>query len=85
MTYSQKFESSRKAWETRRRRMAAEAARVRIALVRRTDGQYFRGGWGYQVFWTPSAIEAQQLPVETAARVVRKLADRGISSEVITL
>jgi hypothetical protein len=80
------FESGRKAWETRRRRMAADLARPRLAMIRRiSDQQYYSGGWGFETFWTPLAIQAAHLTVELAERAQRNLAIRGIHSEVINL
>ena len=76
-----------KAWETRRRREAADRARERVYVVQRTDSrEYFAGGAGYAPHWSVPCSEALKLKQVHAERLVRTLKKfYGIDAEAIAL
>ena len=76
-----------KAWETRRRREAADRAREPVYVVRRVDSlEYYTGGIGYVTHWSHVCANALKLKQAQAERVVRNLKKlRGIDAEAIAL
>ena len=76
-----------RAWETRRRREAADRAREPVYVVRRLDtGEYYARGIGCLMIWSIPCCEAMKLKQIQAERVVRNLKKlRGIDAEAIGL